>query len=113
MRPKYRLFRRGHVYWCQDNDTGRQQSLRTKDRLLAERLLHARNEAQQQPLINLQIARAYLLASDPRIGVRNGACGATLLLLLFEKINQAQLGGGPDSVSRLWRMILPATLVLP
>ena len=71
MRPKYRLFRRGHVYWCQDNDTGRQQSLRTKDRLLAERLLHARNEAQQQPFINLQIARAYLLASDPRIGERN------------------------------------------
>lgn len=70
MKSKYRLFRRGQVFWCQDNYTGRQQSLGTKDRDLAERLLHARNEAHEQPLINLQIARAYLLVSDPQIGKR-------------------------------------------
>lgn len=70
MKSKYRLFRRGQVFWCQDNYTGRQQSLGTKDRGLAERLLHARNEAHEQPLINLQIARAYLLVSDPQIGKR-------------------------------------------
>jgi integrase len=34
------------------------------------RLLHAKNEAHQQPLINLQIARAYLTASDPQIAKR-------------------------------------------
>lgn len=70
MKSKYRLFRRGQVFWCQDNDTGRQESLRTKDRQLADRFLHARNEAHEQPLINLQIARTYLLVSDPRIGKR-------------------------------------------
>jgi integrase len=70
MKPKYRLFRRGQVFWCQDNYTGRQESLRTRDRTVAERLLHARNEAQQQPFINLPIARAYMLASDPQIGKR-------------------------------------------
>lgn len=71
MKPKYRMFRRGQVFWCQDNYSGRQESLQTKERAVAERLLHARNEAHQQPIINLQIARAYLLVSDPRIGKRS------------------------------------------
>jgi len=70
MKTKCRLFRRGQMFWCQDNETGRQESLRTKDRTLAQRLLHTRNEAFQQPLINLQIARAYLLVSDPQIAKR-------------------------------------------
>ena len=33
--------------------------------------MHARNEAHQQPVINLQIARAYLLVGDPEIGTRS------------------------------------------
>jgi hypothetical protein len=53
MKPKFRMFRRGHMFWCQDNETGRQESLRTKERALALRFLHARNEAHQQPRINL------------------------------------------------------------
>jgi hypothetical protein len=32
--------------------------------------LHAKNEASQQPAINLQIARAYLAATDPQIATR-------------------------------------------
>jgi hypothetical protein len=64
------MFRRGEVFWCQDNKTGKQETLRTKDRQIAERLLHARNEAHQQPIINLQIARAYLQASDPAAATR-------------------------------------------
>ncbi len=43
------------------------------------RLLHAQNEAQHQPTINLQIARAYLAATDPLIhphlAVRHGRDG--------------------------------------
>jgi integrase len=35
------------------------------------RLVHAKNEAEQQPAINLQIARAYLAASDPKIATRD------------------------------------------
>jgi len=55
------MFRRGSVYWIQDNFTGKQDSLRTKDHREAQRLLHAKNEASRQPIINMQIARAYLL----------------------------------------------------
>jgi|ERR1041385_431129 integrase len=65
MRQKYRMFLRGTVYWIQDNFTGKQESLRTKDRIEAKRLFNAKNEASRQPIINLQIARAYLLVGDP------------------------------------------------
>jgi hypothetical protein len=45
--------------------SGRQESLRTRDRAEAKRLFAAYNEAHEQPAINLQIARAYLTATDP------------------------------------------------
>ena len=35
------------------------------------RFFHSRKEAEQQPAINLQIARAYLAASDPQIATRD------------------------------------------
>jgi integrase len=65
MRQKYRMFRRGSVYWIQDNVTRKQESLGTKNRFEAQRLFAARNEAHRQPIINMQIARAYLLVGDP------------------------------------------------
>lgn len=65
------MFQRGRTYWCQDNETGRQESLRTKDKDEAKTLLAARNEAHRQPSLNLQIARTYLQAGDPEIGTRD------------------------------------------
>ncbi len=66
MKMKYRLFKRNSgIFFIQDNATGRQESLKTRDKETARRLFNARNEAHQQPAINLQIARAYLMASDP------------------------------------------------
>lgn len=64
------MFLRGSVYWCQDNETGKQETLRTKDHTTAERLFNAKNEAHVQPVINLQIARAYLMVSDPQAVTR-------------------------------------------
>ena len=32
MRKTYRMFLRGEVFWCQNNGTGKQETLRTKDR---------------------------------------------------------------------------------
>ena len=70
MRQKYRMFLRGTVYWVQDNTTGKQESLGTKDRAEAKRLFNAKNEAHRQPIINMQIARAYLLVGDPETAKR-------------------------------------------
>ena len=65
MKQKYRLFRRSNgIYFFQDRFTGKQESLRTRDKSEAQRLVHAHNEAHQQPFLNLQIAKAYLAGSD-------------------------------------------------
>jgi hypothetical protein len=60
MKQKFRLYRRGKSgrYYIHDEATGRQESLHTTDRAKATRLFHAKNEASEQPAINLQIARA-------------------------------------------------------
>jgi hypothetical protein len=66
---KYRLYRRhnGVFYW-QDNDSKKQGTLRTTDKREAEGLLHAMNESHRQPTLNLNLARAYLAAHDPKSG---------------------------------------------
>src|SRR5690242_8604523 len=72
MKSNYRLFRRRNGnYFCEDRQTRRQESLRTKDKQEAMRLLNAKNEAHENPLLNRQIARAYLAAADPEIAKRN------------------------------------------
>ncbi|MCP5517218.1 MAG: tyrosine-type recombinase/integrase [Verrucomicrobiales bacterium] len=64
MKQRYYLFRRGRVFYFQDGETGRQTSLRTVDRRKAERILLAKNEASEQPALNLSLARAYLTAHN-------------------------------------------------
>jgi hypothetical protein len=56
-------------FWPRDGETGEQETLRTKDKA-ALRLLHSKNEACQQPILNLQIARTYLTPRDPEIRKR-------------------------------------------
>ena len=70
MKPKFRIFRRGATYWCEDTETGRQQTLGTKNKASAIRLLHGRNEAHAVPFVNLQMARAYMMAADPKAPTR-------------------------------------------
>ena len=70
MRQRFYLFKRGEVYYLQDGLTGKQQSLQTRDRIAAERLWHARNEATASPGINLALARVYLSANDPQMLAR-------------------------------------------
>ena len=73
MRQRYRLYKRknGGRFYIHDDVTGKQESLGTHDRATAVRLFHSRQEAEQQPAVNLQIARAYLAASDPQIATRD------------------------------------------
>ena len=68
---KYRLYRRrnGVFYW-QENDSAKQGTLRTTDRHEAERLLNAMNESHREPTLNLNLARAYLAAHDPKMAKR-------------------------------------------
>ncbi len=71
MQLKYRLFRRrnGVFYW-QENNSAKQGSLRTSEKREAERLLNAMNESHREPTLNLNLARAYLAAHDPKMAKR-------------------------------------------
>ena len=51
--------------------TRKQASLQTRDHTAAQRIFNAKNESHQQPAINLQIARAYLMAVDPMVVKRS------------------------------------------
>jgi hypothetical protein len=69
MKTQYRLFQRSSgIYFIQNNATGKQESLKTRDRATARRIFNAKNEAHEQPVINLQIARAY--CSVTRLGFK-------------------------------------------
>jgi hypothetical protein len=70
MKSRFILFRRGGVFYSEDTTTHKQHSLRTKDESEALTLLHAKNESFRQPVLNRQIARTYLTATDPETAKR-------------------------------------------
>ena len=70
MRSKFILFQRSGIFYCEDTSTGKQTSLRTRDRADAQRLLAAKNEATHEPAMNLQIAQVYLQHGDPALATR-------------------------------------------
>jgi hypothetical protein len=67
MSDRYRLFRRSNVFYAQDNLSGKQESLRTRDRREAQRLLDAKNDAVKTPHLGIALAKAYLSALDPQM----------------------------------------------
>ena len=67
MKQQFGLVRRPWgVFYLKDKITGSQTSLKTDDKVQAQRLLQARNEASNQPHLNLQLARVYLNGADPK-----------------------------------------------
>ena len=60
MNHRYRVFRRDWgTYYCEDLQTGKQESLRTRDKPEAYRLVAARNEVERQPAFALHLAGLY------------------------------------------------------
>ncbi len=72
MKRRFILYRRklGGVFYVEDTETRKQESLRTKNRVEAMSLLNARNESVRQPQLNLQIAKAYLAGTDSGVSTR-------------------------------------------
>ena len=72
MKERLKLFRRswGIYYWV-DTETGRQGSLRTRNRLDAERLLQTMRETVRVPdQVNLAMAQLHLQAANPDLDKR-------------------------------------------
>lgn len=63
--------KRSGVYYIQNNSTGEQRSLKTKDEETATRLWECENNARKPAALNLELGKVYLRASDPAITTRN------------------------------------------
>jgi integrase len=73
MKTRYRLIRRGSrggKFYCVDTATGRRASLGLSDQEEAQQIVDAKNQALRQPVLNLQIAKAYLAGTDNGIQTR-------------------------------------------
>ena len=73
MKTRYRLIRRGvrgGAFYCVDSMTGKRTSLRTGSEDEARQIVEAKNQAERQPMLNLQIAKAYLAGTDNGITTR-------------------------------------------
>jgi len=57
MQNRYRLYRRGNVYYAKDKTTGRGESLGVENRTKAQQLLRAKNQAVEQSHLNVAMAR--------------------------------------------------------
>src|SRR5262245_27960367 len=89
MKSRFRIFRRrSGVFYLFDSEQNRQESLKTKDKKVAQQILHAKNESAREPRLNLQIARAYLSASDPTMVNRTWA--DALIAITESKKGQTQ-----------------------
>jgi hypothetical protein len=83
MQDLYRLYRRNTrangTFYAQNKQTGARESLGTKNRSEALKLLHAKNEAACQPVFNREMAKVYLRAQDPLFCERTWEDVATVI----------------------------------
>ena len=72
MKRRFILYRRkrGGMFYLEDTQSKKQESLHTKNRADAVSVLNARNESTRQPQLNLQIAKAYLSGTDSSVNTR-------------------------------------------
>jgi hypothetical protein len=89
MKQRYRVFRRGWgTFYCEELVTKKQESLKTRDRDEANRLVAAKNETQDGPAFSRQLARVYWKAGDPAGATRDWQTAMDELVKLKHGKNQ-------------------------
>jgi integrase len=91
MKTRYRLIRRGirgGLYYCVDTTTGKRTSLGTTNEDEARQIIEAKNNSQRQPVLNLQIAKAYLAGSDKGMTTRTWQNAIDALMSTKQGANQ-------------------------
>jgi len=91
MKTRYRLTCRGirgGMFYCVDKTTGKRTSLQTTDADEARQIVEAKNQAERQPVLNLQIAKAYLAGTDNGIATRSWQNALESLIATKEGANQ-------------------------
>jgi hypothetical protein len=62
---------RGHGnFYCVDSKTGKRTSLGKANKEEARQIVDAKNQAERQPMLNLQLAKAYLAGTDAEMPKR-------------------------------------------
>jgi len=68
MQDRYWLYQRENgIFYLQDKITGKQQSLKTRNAVAANRLLAGKNQSVEQPMLNRSMAKTYLAAKSPEL----------------------------------------------
>ena len=91
MKTRFRLIRRGirgGLFYCVDTHTRKRVSLRTTDADSAQQMVLAKNQAERQPALNLQIAKAYLAGRDNGIATRTWQHALDELIATKQGANQ-------------------------
>jgi integrase len=70
MKQRFYIYRRGETFYLQDSRTGKQQSLETKDRNAASRLLEIKRQTVADPGFNQFILKSCLTTRDPHLATR-------------------------------------------
>lgn len=88
MQARYRLYRRSNrsngTYYAQDSTTGARESLGTKSKAEAEKLLQAKNDANVQPILSRELAKVYMHAQDPQFAGRTWGDVARIIDFAYE-----------------------------
>jgi hypothetical protein len=79
-----------------DTQTKKRTSLKTNNEDEAQQIVDAKNQAERQPALNLQIARAYLAGSDSGINTRTWLDALNHLVKMKHGANQER-----------WRRAIP------
>ena len=105
MKKRYRLTRRGSrgdTLYCVDSTTGKRTSLNTSDEDAAEQIVLAKNQAERQPALNLQIAKAYMAGTDRGTATRTWKDAIESLTAMKQGANQER-----------WRRVLSDQAFVP
>jgi hypothetical protein len=95
MKKRYRLLcrkLRGGAFYCVDSKTGKRTSLGPLTEDEAEQVIAAKNQAERQPMLNLQIAKAYLAGTDSGVSGRTWGDALRELTLTKRDANRRRWG---------------------
>lgn len=105
MKTRFRLIHRGergNKFYCVDSETGKRFSLKTKDRDAAEQIVLAKNQSLRQPMLNLQIAKAYLAGTDNGVTTRTWQHA-------IESVTNTKLGANKER----WERVVKDPAIIP
>jgi integrase len=112
MKTRYRLICRGirgGAYYCVDTTTGKRTSLGTTNADDAKQIIEAKNNSERQPVLNLQIAKAYLAGSDNGITTRTWRNAIDSLIGTKQGANQHRWKTAAKD--KAFAMLLPQVII--